>query len=152
MLRPILRSRASTCVTSASSSSPTLKSCCGLSTRSVRELRDVDQALDALLDLDEDAEVGDAGDLALHAAADRIALRHARPRILGELLDAERDALVLDVDAEHDRLDVVALLVELGGVLDLLGPVQVGDVHQAVDALVDADEDAEVGDALHLAL
>ncbi len=53
--------------------------------------------------------------------------------------------------AEHDRLDVVALLVELGGVLELLGPVQVGDVHQAVDALVDADEDAEVGDALDLA-
>ncbi len=53
--------------------------------------------------------------------------------------------------AEHDRLDVVALLVELGGVLDLLRPVEIGDVHQPVDAFVDPDEDAEVGDALHLA-
>ena len=31
-------------------------------------------------------------------------------------------------------------------VLDLLGPGDVGDVHEAVDALLDADEDAEVGD------
>ena len=88
----------------------------------------------------------------LHARADRVALRQRLPGILGELLDAERDALVVDVDAEHDRLDLVALLVKLGGVLDLLRPVQVGDVHQAVDPLLDADEDAEVGDALDLAL
>src|SRR5262249_57880888 len=75
-----------------------------------------------------------------------------RPGILGQLLDAERDALVVDVDAEHHGLDVLALLEELGGVFDLLRPVEVGDVHQAVDALLHLDEQAEVGDALDLAL
>jgi hypothetical protein len=77
---------------------------------------------------------------------------HARPRILGELLDAQRDALVLDVDAEHHRLDLVALLEELRRMADLLGPVQIGDVHQAVDPLFDADEDAEVGEVLDRSL
>src|SRR6185503_19432582 len=116
-----------------------------------RELRDVDQALDALFDLHEHAEVGDAGDRATHAYARGIPPRHGGPRVFGQLLDTERDALVVDVDAEHHRFDVVALLEELRGVLDLLGPVEVGDVDQAVDALGELDEEPEVGDALHLA-
>src|SRR5262245_22022814 len=116
------------------------------------ELRHVDQPLDALLDLHEDAKVGDAGDLAAHARAERIALVHALPRVLGELLDAERDAFVVDVDAEHDRFHLVALLEQLGGMAHLFGPVQIGDVHQPVDALLDADEDPEVGEVLHLPL
>src|SRR5262245_29757753 len=77
---------------------------------------------------------------------------HALPRIFGELLHAERDALVVDVDAEHHRLDLVALLEHLRGMADLLRPVQIGHVHQAVDALFDADEHAEVGDVLDLSL
>src|SRR5207245_158176 len=112
------------------------------------ELRDVHQPLDPLLQLDEHTEVGDARDRALDARAGRVALRHLRPRVLDELLDAERDALVVDVDAQHDRLDLIALLVELRGVLHLLRPVQVGDMHQAVDVLLHLDEEAEVGDAL----
>src|SRR6266403_1268511 len=115
------------------------------------ELRDVHQPLDPLLQLDEHTEVGDARDRALDTRAGRVALRHLRPRVLDELLDAERDALVVDVDAQHDRLDLVTLLVELRGVLHLLGPVQVGDVHQAVDVLLHLDEEAEVGDALDAA-
>ena len=67
------------------------------------------------------------------------------------LLDAQAEALVLDVDVEHHRLDHVALLELLARVLDALGPGDVGDVHQAVDALLDADEDAEVGDVADLA-
>src|SRR2546427_8001762 len=50
------------------------------------------------------------------------------------------------VDVEHHRLDLVALLVEIAGVLDALGPGDVAHVHQAVDPLLHADEDAEVGD------
>src|SRR3989449_869549 len=115
------------------------------------ELRDVHQPLDPLLQLDEHAEVGDARDRALDARAGRVAPGHLRPRVVGELLDAERDTLVVHVDAKHDRLDLVALLVQLRGVLHLLRPVEVGDVHQAVDVLLHLDEEAEVGDALDLA-
>jgi hypothetical protein len=56
------------------------------------------------------------------------------------------------VDVEHAGLDVVALLELLAGVADALAPGEVADVHEAVDALLDADEDAEVGDVPDLAL
>jgi hypothetical protein len=63
------------------------------------------------LELDEHAEVGDLGHLAVDDHA-RLGTRRGwpEPRILGELLDAEADALLLLVDLEHDALDLVALL------------------------------------------
>ena len=60
-------------------------------------LGDVDQALDALLQLDEGAVVGDRDHLALDAVADLVLLVDALPRIRLELLQAERDALLLGV-------------------------------------------------------
>ncbi len=49
----------------------------------------MDEPLDAFLDFDEHPEVGDTRRPAAHARPGRIALRHLRPRILGELFDAE---------------------------------------------------------------
>ena len=69
-----------------------------------------------------------------------------------ELLDAERDALLLDVDVEHLRLDDVALLVVLHRLLAGLRPVEVGEVDHAVDVAVEADEQTELGLVLDLAL
>jgi hypothetical protein len=101
------------------------------------DLGDVDQALDAVFDLGEGAEVGELGDLGVGDGARGVALGERLPRVGGQLLDAEAEALVLDVDVEDDGLDLVALLVDLGGVADLLGPGEVGDVDEAVDALLD---------------
>ncbi len=67
-------------------------------------------------------------------------------RVAAELLDAERDALLRAVDVEHDGLDVVALLVVLDDLVARLLPVEIGEVHHAVDAAVEADEQAELGD------
>ena len=78
-----------------------------------RHLGDVDQALDARLELDERAVVGQADDLAAHARADRIAILHGRPRILHELLVAERDALGRRVVLEDDDVDFVVDLEQL---------------------------------------
>ena len=68
-----------------------------------------------------------------------------------ELLDAERDALALRIDRQHHGLDLLALLVVAHGFFARLVPGDVGQVHQAVDAARQADEDAEVGDRLDLA-
>ena len=54
-------------------------------------------------------------------------------------------ALLLLVDGENDTLDLFALLHDLGRVRDLLGPRHVRDVQQAVDALLQLDERAVVG-------
>ena len=69
-----------------------------------RHFRDVDQALDARLELDEGAVVGDVGDAALEARIDRVFGLDALPRIVQQLLHAERDAVGLVVDL--DDLDL----------------------------------------------
>jgi hypothetical protein len=79
------------------------------------------EAVDALLDADEDTEVRDVADLAAHHAADRVALLEHSHGFMLDLLHAERDALVLGVDLEDDRLDLdVADGDDLGGVLGRL--------------------------------
>ena len=96
--------------------------------------------------LDEDAEVGDLGHGAVHNHAWVIGLwNRSDPRILGELLDAKTDALLLLIDLQHDAFNRITLLVLLVGVRDLLGPRHIRDVQQAVDARLDFDEGAVVG-------
>ena len=54
----------------------------------------VHQAFDAVFDLDERAVVGDVRDLAEQARARRVAARDVLPRILAELLEAQRNAVL----------------------------------------------------------
>ena len=82
----------------------------------------------------------------------RVALRDRVPWIGAELLDAEADPLAFRIDSEHDSLDLVALLQDFRGVANFLGPRQIRNMHQPVDALLDLDERAEVRDRLDLAL
>src|SRR5262245_16981007 len=109
-------------------------------------LRDVDQPLDAGLELDEGAVVGDVGDRALEAGGGRVFGGDALPRIGSELLDAEADALRLRVDADDLHLDRVADIHDLARMIDA-PPRHVGDVKQAVDA-AEVDEGAVIGDVL----
>src|SRR4249919_471213 len=63
-----------------------------------------------------------------HFAGDDRSLLEVAGRLHGiavELLDAERNALLLDVDVEHLRLDLIALLVFLDHLLAGTLPVQV---------------------------
>jgi hypothetical protein len=113
-------------------------------------LGDVHQALDALLDLDEGAVVGEVGDLAEQARALRVAARNADPRILAELLQAERDAVLLLIELEHLRRHLVAHVEHFRGMAHA-APGQIGDVQQAVDA-AEVHESAVVGDVLDDAL
>ena len=112
--------------------------------------RDVDQALDARLDLDERAVVGDVGDLAEQARALRVAARQADPRVLAELLHAERDAVLLLVELQDLGGHFVADREHFRRMLDA-APREVGDVQQTVDA-AQVDERAVVGDVLDDAL
>ena len=111
-----------------------------------RHLGDVDQALDARLELDEGAVVGDVGDAALELDADRVLRLDALPRIGLELLHAERDAVGLVVDPDDLHLDGLADREDLARMVDA-PPGDVGDVQQAVDA-AEIDEGAVVGDVL----
>src|ERR1700674_5580105 len=111
-----------------------------------RHLRDVDQAFDARLQLDERAVVGDVGDAAGEAGVERVFRLDALPRIVQQLLHAERDAVGLVVDLDDLDLDGLADRQNLGRMIDP-APGDIGDVQQPVDA-AEIDERTVIGDVL----
>src|SRR5690606_34767685 len=69
-----------------------------------------------------------------------------------ELLHAEADALLLDIDVEHHRLHGLTLVMHAQRFLARNAPGDVGHVDHAVDVAGQADEQAELGRVLDLAL
>src|SRR6266480_2543556 len=122
----------------------------GPADRPVRHLGDVQEPVDARLQLDERAEVREPHDLARDARAHRIALRDRRPGVGLDLLEPEGDPLVLLVDVQDLRIDLLPLLEHLGRVADAARPGHVGDVEEAVHTRLQLDERAEVGQVAHL--
>src|SRR5213078_2647730 len=99
---------------------------------------------------DEGAVVLERDDLAAHDGAGDVLLGRAAPRILGDLLEAEADALGVGVELEDRDPDVIADLEQLARVIDP-APAHVGDVEQTVDA-AEVDERAVLGEVLDDAL
>src|SRR3954463_3502515 len=101
-------------------------------------------------DLHVDAGLLDLG----HFRGDDIALLHiggGRHRVALQLLDAERDAFLLDVDVQHLGLDLVALLVLLDDLLARTLPVEIGQMDHAIHVAVEAEEQTELGLVLDFA-
>ena len=118
----------------------------------IDRFRDVAQALDTVGDFYEGAELRRAQNLALDDVADAVLREEGIPDIRLKLLDAERETAVFGLDAEHDRANLLALLQDFGRVLDALGPAEVRDVDEAVDAVFNLDEGSEVGEVADAAL
>src|SRR6266571_3264682 len=110
------------------------------------DLRDVDQAIDVMLQANESAEAGQLGDLAGNEVADLVKLVDVAPRVLGELFDSDRDALVGFVDFQHDGFDLLALFQHFGGMVDLARPGDVRDVDHTIQAFLQFDERAIAGE------
>ena len=85
----------------------------------LRELRDVNEALDARQDLDERAEGDHLRDPPLDNVALVVVLEHLLPRVALGLLEAERDALPVAVDVQHLDLHVLADLEHFGRMVDV---------------------------------
>ena len=111
----------------------------------------VHQAVDAAVQTDEHAEVGDRLDGAAHLVALLEVLGELVPRVGDALLDAQADAATLFVDVQHHDLDFVADVDDLAGVDVLVGPVHFGHVDQTFHTLLDLDEGAVIGDVGDLA-
>src|SRR6185295_4708047 len=98
-----------------------------------RQIRLADEAGQAVADRDLDAAVVDRGD----SGGDDLALlqrgRGFSEVVLLQLLDAERDALLLDINVEQLHLHDVALLEVLHRFLARALPVEVGEMDHAVD-------------------
>src|SRR4051812_18877910 len=112
---------------------------------------DVDQSIDARLDLDERAEARQVANLAVETRADRILLREHHPRVLLRLLHAERDLLFVRIDLEHDCFDRFTDRHQLRRVTHVARPAHLADMNQAFDARLQLDERTVVGDRNDLA-
>src|SRR5689334_19963201 len=111
---------------------------------------DVNQTVNARLDLDERAEAGEVAHLSIEPRADRILLRQHHPRILLRLLHAERDLLLVRIDLEHHCFDRLTNRNELRRMADVAGPAHLADVNETFDARLQLDERAVVSDRNHL--
>ena len=111
-----------------------------------RHLADVNQAFDALFEFDERAVVGDADDASGDVRADGITMLSIEPRIGRELLESERNALLVFVVLENLDLNLIADVDQILGVSEA-SPGHVGDVEQAVEA-AEIDERAVLGEVL----
>src|SRR6478752_5613732 len=112
---------------------------------------DVNEAVDAWLDLDERPEAREVANLPVDARADRVLERQYHPRILLRLLHAERDLLLVRIDLEHDRFDRLADADELRRMTNVARPAHLADVHEAFDARLQLDERTVVRDRDDLA-
>src|SRR5213594_1261017 len=118
----------------------------GAADRTVRHLRDVKEPVHARLQLHEGAEVGEADHLAGNPRAHRVPLGDRGPRIGLDLLEPERDTLVLAIEVQNLRLELLPLLEDLRGMPHVAGPGHVRDVQQPVHARLELDERPEVGE------
>src|SRR3989338_3686582 len=110
-------------------------------------LGDVNQPLDAGLQLDEGPVVCEAHDAAGHLGSDRVLGLDDLPRIGAALLVAQRHAAGLFVEVQNHHLDLIAHLEDLRRVADA-PPGHVGHVQQPIDP-AQVDEGPVVGDVLH---
>src|SRR5699024_1749739 len=79
------------------------------------------------------AVVGDIGDLAEQSGGWRITPIDVFPGIIAQLLEAQRNAHALAVEAQHANLQLLADFHHFGRVANAL-PGHVGDMQQAIDA------------------
>jgi hypothetical protein len=77
---------------------------------------------------------------AAHPVALLVVHREVVPRVGSALLHAQGNAAAIFVDLEDHHFDFVAQLHDLRRVDVLVGPVHLGDMHQAFDALLDLDK------------
>ena len=106
-----------------------------------RHLRDVDEAFDAVADLNERTELHELGDSTVDELTDLVAFGEFLPRILLRCLQREADALAAEVDVEHLDLDRIANGDDGTGVVDML-PGELGHVNESVHA-AEVDKCAE---------
>ena len=102
-----------------------------------------DESLHSLPQIHDHSPVLDARDARVRFEALDIARHQPRPGVLVQLLDSERNTLVVGVHVQHHDLDLGALPHHLGGVFDAPGPAHVRNVNQTVYSGFDLHERPE---------
>ena len=106
----------------------------------------MDHAVDADVQTDEEAELGDVAHLPLDDRPHRVGIEKGLPGVGRALLETEADAPLDRVDVEHHDLDFLTGRDDLAWGHVLLGPAHLRDMHQPLDPGLELDEGAVVGD------
>src|SRR5271168_3713252 len=109
------------------------------------------KTLDSLGNFDEGSELRGPQNLAVNHIANAVLGKERLPDIRLQLLHAQGQAAIFRLNTQNHSLDLLALLQHFRRMLDALGPAQVRDMHQAVDAVLDLDEGAKVGEVANAA-
>ena len=116
----------------------------------VGQFGDVEETFKTGLELDEDTKVGQLRDLAFDNVVGLVTAGDVGlPGVFAQLLETQRDPLPFLIDVEDLAAHALALFEDLVGMADLAGPAHVGDVQEAVDALLDLDEGPVVRQVPH---
>ena len=116
------------------------------------EVRDVDEAVNTLLQLYKHAEVGKVANPCSMLAAHGIALLDILPRIVLKLLDAKRHLALCAIEVEHYSLHLVTYLEEVLSRAEVSAPAHLADVDETFNAGSNLNECAVVGHHYNLTL
>ncbi len=112
---------------------------------------DVQQPFEVFLHLHKCAEIGGLGDSSSHHRSDGVSIGNiTNPGVLLHLLETEGNPLAILVDLKNHGMNLLTLLQLLGGVDDLAGPGHVTDMEQTIDAVLQLDECAVIGEVANL--
>src|SRR5215471_4531661 len=95
-----------------------------------RNVRDMDEPVDPLFNLDECAEVRQVSDTAADYGTDRVALGESAPGIRFGLLQTERNAAVVQIEVQNDSFDILSQLKHLRRMLHPFAPGHFRNVNQ----------------------
>ena len=113
-------------------------------------LGNVYQTLNTLFDFGKAAIIGEVGDLGDNTATLGVAAGDLYPRVLAQLLEAQRHAVALAIELEDFDIHFLSDFHDLARVLDTL-PGHIGDVQQPVDT-AEVYKRAVIGQVLNHAL
>ena len=103
-------------------------------------VRDMQQAVDPLSQLDERAVIGQISYLARYHGIDGILLGNVVPRVGLGLLHTQGNLFLILVHTQNDDVNLVTNLYEFVGMANSFGPRHLADVYQTFDAFLEFNE------------
>ncbi|BBG29707.1 predicted membrane protein [Zymobacter palmae] len=110
-----------------------------------RDVRQVNQTVDAAFQTDEDTEVSDGLDGTGNAVAFVVGRVELFPRVLSALFDTQRDTTTFFVDIQNHNFDVITNVDDFGRMDVFVGPIHFGYVNQTFNTFFQLCEAAIVG-------
>src|SRR5258708_4002491 len=112
----------------------------------------MNETVHAIFNFDESPKVSKVANSAMNSSANLVTVAERHPGVGLNLLHPQTDSSGLWIDAEHFHFNRIARSDQFAGMLDPLRPAHFRNVHQALDARLQLNERAIVGNAGNFAV